>query len=44
MIRISRTSHNLESEEVRTAAQVLELMIRGAKDDIVKNASSSASL
>ena len=38
------TSRDLESKETRTAAQVLELMIRTVKDDSVHNPSISAAL
>lgn len=38
------TSRDLESKETRTAAQVLELMIRTVKDDSVNSSSSSAAL
>lgn len=42
MIWTSRTSHDPASKEARTAAQVLELMIRKVKDDNTSYPSSSA--
>lgn len=43
MIWTSRTSHNPDSKEARTAAQVLDLMIRKVKDSDVNNPTSSTS-